>query len=108
MDQKLGIVNLSKWTEKLLAVVRRICNRKPGPCVGFSLLFLDPMAPPEAQWNFVIELAGHPDHPMPPEERKELVAAFEHIMAGAMQLLGGKIDEEGGELSQYTAKGDLH
>jgi hypothetical protein len=63
MDIKTGIANLNKWTEKTVEMVRRICNRKKGPCVGVCMLFVEPDAPAEQQWNFVIELAFDPNNP---------------------------------------------
>lgn len=86
-------------------MVRRVCNKKPGPCVGIAMLFVDPHAPEETQWNFVIELAGDPNHPMSEKDRQDLTAAFEHIMAGVAQLLDGAVDDE---LSEFVAKGALH
>jgi hypothetical protein len=102
---KTAVANLSKWTEKTVALVRRICNRKPGPCVGLAMLFVDPMAKKEEQWNFVIELAGDPNNPMSPEDRESLTKAFEHIMAGVAQLLDGALEND---TSEFEARGTFH
>jgi hypothetical protein len=48
---KPGMMDLSKWIEKTAQAVRRICRKKQAPCVGFSLVFFDPMAMPEKQWS---------------------------------------------------------
>lgn len=93
MDIKTGIANLSKWTEKTVEMVRRVCNRKKAPCMGIAMLFIDPSAPIEERYNFVIELAGDPNNPMSKEDREALTKAFEHIMGGVMQILHGAVEE---------------
>ena len=90
---KPAVMNLSKWTEKTAGAVRRICQQKQAPCVGFSLLFFDPTAVPEQQWNFVIELAYDPRNPPGEEERKQVQQAFEFITEGIKRIMGGEIVE---------------
>lgn len=107
MDIKTGIANLNKWTEKTVEMVRRVCNRKKAPCVGLAMLFVDPHAPKEEQWNFVIELAQDPHNPMSEDDRKALTDAFEHIMGGVMQILHGAVEDVSAE-EDFTAKGTFH
>jgi hypothetical protein len=90
---KPGIMNLSKWVEKTAQAVRHICIRKQAPCVGFSLVFFDPLAEPEERWNYVIELAYDPKNPPSQEERKRLEQAFEFISEGVRRIM----NEEGSE-----------
>ena len=88
---KPAVMNLNKWTEKTAGAVRRICQQKQAPCVGFSLLFFDPTAVAEQQWNFVIELAYDPLNPPCDEERKHVQQAFEFITEGIKRIMGGEI-----------------
>jgi hypothetical protein len=78
---KPGIMDLSKWVEKTAQAVRRICSRKQAPCVGFSLIFFDPMAEAEERWNYVIELesagimsSNWPSIPTIPQPRKSEIS----------------------------------
>ena len=84
---KPGIMNLSKWVEKTAQAVRHICIKKQAPCVGFSLVFFDPLAEPEERWNYVIELAYDPNNPPSPGERQRLEQAFEFISEGIRRIM---------------------
>ena len=84
---KPGIMNLSKWVEKTAQAVRHICLRKQAPCVGFSLVFFDPLAEPEERWNYVIELAYDPNNQPSPGERQRLEQAFEFISEGIRRIM---------------------
>jgi hypothetical protein len=91
---KPAMMNLSKWVEKTAQAVRHICIKKQAPCVGFSLVFFDPLAEPEERWNYVIELAYDPNNPPSLEERKRLELAFEFISEGIRRIMS---EEESGE-----------
>ena len=91
---KPGIMNLSKWVEKTAQAVRRICIKKQAPCVGFSLVFFDPLAEPEERWNYVIELAYDPNSPPSQEEQKRLEQAFELISEGIRRIMSAEESEE--------------
>jgi hypothetical protein len=85
---KPGIMDLGKWTAKTSLAVEQICKKKQAPCVGFSLVFFDPMAPPEERWNYVIELAFDPRNPPSDKEREELEKSFEFISDGIRRIMG--------------------
>jgi hypothetical protein len=91
---KPGIMDLSKWVEKTAQAVRHICIRKQAPCVGFSLIFFDPLAEPEERWNYVIELAYDPNNPPSQEERKRLEQAFEFISEGIRRIMSEETQEK--------------
>ena len=91
---KPGIMNISKWGEKTAQAVRRICGKKRAPCVGFSLVFFDPMAEADARWNYVIELAYDPKNPPTEEERERLEHAFEFISEGIRRIMNGEAVED--------------
>ena len=98
---KPGIMNLNKWAAKTAMAVEAICLKKQAPCVGFSLVFFDPMASDEERWNFVIELAYDPHNPPPEAEKKRLQEAFEFINEGVSRILGGAA-EPGTDPEEYT------
>ena len=98
---KPGIMNLKKWAAKTSMQVEAICLKKQAPCVGFSLVFFDPMAPDEERWNFVIELAYDPHNPPAKEEQERLQKAFEFINEGVIRILGGAA-EPGTDPEEYT------
>ena len=91
---KPGIMDLSKWVEKTAQAVRHICSRKQAPCVGFSLVFFDPLAEPDERWNYVVELAYDPNNPPSQEERKRLERAFEFISEGLCRIMSEETSEE--------------
>jgi hypothetical protein len=91
---KPAMMNLSKWVEKTAQAVRHICIKKQAPCVGFSLVFFDPLAEPEERWNYVIELAYDPNNPPSLEERKRLELAFEFISEGIRRIMSEEESEE--------------
>ncbi len=101
---KPGIMNLKKWTAKTAMAVERICGKKQAPCVGFSLVFFDPMAPAEERWNYVIELAFDPHNPPEEEERKKLQKAFEFINEGVKKIMGGDFEDDP---EDFTARADF-
>ena len=84
---KPGIMDISKWGEKTAQAVRRICSKKHAPCVGFSLIFFDPMADPDERWNYVIELAYDPNNPPTEEEQRRLMHAFEFVSEGVRRIM---------------------
>ena len=102
---KPGMMNLSKWAEKTAQAVRRICGNKEAPCIGFSLVFFDPLASEEERWNYVIELAYDPHNPPEDEEQVRIRKAFELINDGVRRIMGGEFEDDP---EDYTVRGDLH
>jgi len=102
---KPGIMNLNKWAAKTAQAVERICGNKEAPCVGFSLVFFDPMAPEDERWNYVIELAYDPHNPPEEEEQKRLRKAMEFVSEGVRRIMGGDFETD---IEDFTARGDLH
>ena len=108
---KQGIMNLNKWAEKTAQAVRYICSRQQAPCVGFSLIFFDPLAELDKRWGYVIELAFDPHNPPSDEEKKRLQEAFGFINEGVKRILGGGEELEENDLLQYIVqegRKDLH
>lgn len=99
-------MDLDKWTEKTAQAVRRICSRKQAPCVGFSLVFFDPLASEEdKRWNYVVELAFDPHQPPSEEERQQLAQTLEFISEGIKRIMGG---EEAGDEPRSDRGVNLH
>ena len=90
---KPAIMDLGKWAEKTAQAVRRICSKKEAPCVGFGLVFFDPMASDDKRWNFTIELAFDPQNPPKEEERKNLEMSLEYISAGIQKIMNNEEPE---------------
>lgn len=103
---KPGIMNLSKWVEKTAQAVRRVCIRKQAPCVGFSLVFFDPLAESEQRWNYVIELAFDPNNPPSAAEQKRLQQAFEFISEGVRRIMSEQAGEN--DIEEYTRQALWH
>ena len=87
---KTGIMNLRKWAVKTAGAVERICQKKQAPCVGFSLVFFDPLAGEEERWNYVIQLAFDPHNPPPETDQEQLQQAFEFINEGVRRIMCGE------------------
>lgn len=82
-----AIMNLSKWIEKTVGAVRHRLNQEAAPCVGFSLVFFDPMEVSEKKWRYVIELAFDPHNPPPEEEREQLEKALSYVSEGVKRIM---------------------
>ncbi len=102
---KPAIMDLSKWTQKTVGAVERICGSKQAPCVGFSLVFYDPMAPVGERWNYAIELAYDPHSPPEEEEQIRVRKSFELISEGIRRIMGGDFENDSENL---TVRGNLH
>ena len=84
------ILDLSKWIDKAVETMREACESKQKPCVAFSLLFFDPMAKPDDQWNFAIHFVGDKHINKHTEEDKErLELAFMFIQEGVKRIMTG-------------------
>lgn len=92
-------MDLKKWALKTAMAVERLCMKKTAPCVGFSLVFFDPLAPPDEAWNYCIELAFDPNNPPPPDEQERLQKTFQYINEGVKRIMGGG---EGKYLNEYV------
>jgi len=89
------MINLQTWIEKTVQAVRRICENKGAPCVGFSLVFFDPFTEnDEEKWNYVVELAYDPQNPPEAEERERIQRCFEFISEGIRRIYGDPGAEE--------------
>ena len=97
---KPGMINLSKWAAKTVGAVERICLKKEALCVGFSLVFFDPLAADEERWSCVIELAFDPNNPPREEQREQLQQAFEYISEGVRRIMDWV--PEAGDLEDYS------
>ena len=102
---KPGMMNLSKWTEKTAQAVRRIWGKKQAPCVGFSIVFYDPMAAEEERWNYVIELAFDPNNPPDEDEQVRVRKSFEVASEYIRRIMGGEFEDDP---EDYTARGRLN
>jgi len=105
---KMGIMNLKKWAAKSAQAVERICLSKEAPCVGFSLVFFDPLAPEDERWSYKIELAYDPHNPPEEEERKRVVKAFEFISEGVRRIMGGDYETDIEDYVIREGRKDLH
>lgn len=102
---KLGILNLERWAEKTAGAVRHVCLTKKAPCVGFALVFFDPLADEEERWNFSVELAYDPHDPPDEDSQKRLEQAFEYLSEGIKRIMSGDFEED---LRDYEIHGRLH
>jgi hypothetical protein len=101
----MDVMDLGKWAEQTAQAVRRICEQQEAPCVGFSLIFFDPLAEKDKQWGYVIELAFDPNNPPEEKERAEIQTAFEFINEGVRRIMGGeKVDDN---IVNYISHGTL-
>jgi hypothetical protein len=105
MTETSNIADVSAWTKKTLQVIERDCFEAGAPCVGFALIFHDPIAGEDEQWRFKIRLGFDPHHPPSKEERKEIEDALEHIAQGVAEIMGGKKSDD---ISEFSAKGTFH
>ncbi len=84
----MSMLDLEKWSEKVFSEMRAVCETKQAPCVAFCLLFFDPMAQDDKNWNYSIHLIEDPETETPnPDEKKRITLAFEYIMEGVKRIM---------------------
>ncbi len=85
------ILDLSKWIDEAVKTMRDACESKQKPCVAFSLLFFDPIASENEQWNFATYFVGDKKIDKHTEEDKErLELAFMYIQEGVKRIMTGE------------------
>jgi len=82
----MEMLNLGKWNEQTIESVRHVLQKANLPCVGFSLVFMEPVDGQHAMFRFKTMLAFDPENPVPEEDRIRLEKAFEQ-MAGYVELI---------------------
>jgi hypothetical protein len=102
---KPGIMDLNKWASKTALAVERICQNKQAPCVGFCLVFFDPLGEEETRWNYVIELAHDPHSPPEDAEQKKVTQLFEMVAEAIRRVMSGDYVED---LRDYEVRGSFH
>lgn len=106
-----GIADLNRWTEKTAQAVREICREEQTPCVGFSLVFHDPLEPDEAkQWKYVTKLGYNPSSIPVESLRKALADTFDFIAEGIKRILAGRLGKftDADDLEYYTREVKFH
>jgi hypothetical protein len=61
----MEMLNLGKWNNQTIESVRHVLNKANMPCVGFSLVFLEPLAEGHSNFRFKTMLAFDPNNPVP-------------------------------------------
>lgn len=85
------ILDLTTWIDKAVNTMRNACESKQKPCVAFSLLFFDPIATADEQWNFASYFVGDKHTDKHTEEDKErLELAFMFIQEGVKRIMTGE------------------
>jgi hypothetical protein len=82
----MEMLNLEKWNAQTIESVSHVLKKANMPCIGFSLVFMEPVDGQHSMFKFKTMLAFDPDNPVPEEDRKRLEAAFEQ-MAGYVELI---------------------
>jgi hypothetical protein len=82
----MEMLNLEKWNAQTIESVKHVLDKADMPCIGFSVVFMEPVDGGHSMFRFKTMLAFDPDNPVPEEDRKRLEAAFEQ-MAGYVELI---------------------
>lgn len=76
------------------------------PCVGFSLVFLNPLNKEEIDFQFKTMLVGEPNQEIDEQSKKDMEQAFEFLAEGVKRIMLGEFRSD--TLKDYTATGSLH
>jgi len=98
-------MNLNKWASKTAQAVESICLSKKAPCVGFCLVFFNPLNEAEERWNYVVELAHDPHDPPQEEEKQKVTQLFEIVAEAIRRVMGGDFEDD---LKDYEVHGRFH
>ena len=91
------MIDLSKWIDEAVKTLRNACESRQKPCVGFSLLFFDPIAEKDEQWQFASYFVGDKKTDKFTEEDKErLELAFMFIQEGVKRIMTGELGKDQG------------
>jgi hypothetical protein len=82
----MEMLNLEKWNAQTIESVSHVLKKANMPCIGFSMVFMEPVDGQHSMFKFKTFLAFDPDNPVPEEDRKRLEAAFEQV-AGYVELI---------------------
>jgi hypothetical protein len=82
----MEMLNLEKWNAQTIESVRHVLQGAEMPCIGFSMVFLEPVDGQHSMFRFKTMLAFDPDNPVSEEDRKKLEDAFEQ-MSGYVELI---------------------
>lgn len=82
----MEMLDLEKWNLQTTESVRHVLAKANMPCIGFSMVFMEPMDGEHSIFRFKTMLAFDPNNPVPEEDRKKLEEAFEQ-MAGYVELI---------------------
>ncbi len=82
----MEMLNLEKWNNQTIESVRHVLQKADMPCIGFSMVFMEPVDEQHAMFKFKTMLAFDPENPVSEEDRKKLEEAFEQ-MAGYVELI---------------------
>jgi hypothetical protein len=82
----MEMLNLEKWNAQTIESARRVLHDANMPCIGFSLVFIEPVDGQHSMFRFKTMLAFDPENPVSEEDRKRLEDAFEQ-MAGYVELI---------------------
>lgn len=80
------MLNLEKWHAQTIESVNHVLRKAEMPCIGFSMVFLEPLGDGHSMFRFKTMLAFDPNNPVPEEDRIRLEKAFEQ-MAGYVELI---------------------
>jgi hypothetical protein len=64
----MEMLNLGKWNNQTIESVRHVLEKAKMPCIGFSMVFLEPLDGGHSLFRFKTMLAFDPDNPVPEEE----------------------------------------
>jgi hypothetical protein len=82
----MEMLNLEKWNAQTIESVNHVLRKANLPCIGFSMVFMEPVDKEHSLFKFKTFLAFDPDNPVSKEDRKKLEEAFEQ-MAGYVELI---------------------
>ncbi len=82
----MEMLNLEKWNNQTIESAKHVLQKAKMPCIGFSMVFMEPVDEQHAMFKFKTMLAFDPENPVSEEDRKKLEEAFEQ-MAGYVELI---------------------
>lgn len=87
------MIELEKWNLKAIEAFKKILEDTQLPCIGFSLVFIDPIDETHHSWKWKTHLAFDPHDPPSEEERQQLEEAFGKVAAAMARILEGELEQ---------------
>ena len=86
----MEMLDLNKWNLQTIESVKHVLEKAEAPCIGFSMVFMEPLDEKHSLFKFKTMLAFDPNNPVPEEDRKRLEDSFAKLAEYVELIMNNK------------------